>query len=986
MKIPVTLILILFTLQTYSQQKPSRDAVKWADSVFQSLSDTQKIAQLMVVRMSAIDPATKKVVFYEEQVKDAILKYNIGGICLFQGGPLKQAAVVNTMQAAAKTPLFVSIDAENGLGMRMDSVTPLPRQMMLGAGDDPTLIYEYGRLVGQQLKRTGIQINYGPVMDVNNNPDNPVINDRSFGEDKHKVALFGIQYMRGLQDEGVMACAKHFPGHGNVNVDSHLDLPVINKSKKELDSLELYPFRQIIKAGVGSVMIAHLSIPSIDNGEHIASSISYKTVTGLLKNELGFNGIILTDALEMKGVSKYFPAGEVSVQALIAGNDMLCLPGDIPGSIQKILEAINDKKLTWNDINGHLKKVLLAKYQYGLSTLKPVNLNHITEDINQKTNDLRRLIAERSITLVKNSEFGLFPLQKGKRVAYVGIGINKDNEFAKQLRNEYDAQVYYFDYNMSDSLIAPMMQLLKNRYDVVVIGLHRYSRFPANNFGISKTAFEFVSEMQHQFRSITVAFGNPYVLKNMCDAKVIVECYEDDSITHHTAVDVLTGRMVAKGKLPVTVCPDMKYGTGIVALRTIGAVRPSDQGFRTSQFSAIDSIVTDAIKQRAMPGAVVLVAKDGKIAYERGFGYLGYDSLQPVYPETMYDLASVTKVMCTTLAIMKLYDEGKLNLTKSLGTYLPWVKGTNKDKLVIWNILLHQAGLKAFIPFYRETLDTARSEAPSYKIYATAYDSSHRVRVASHLYMRNDWTDTIYKRILTSAVGPQGVYVYSDLDYIFLGKIVEKISGMSLDKYVKKIFYDPLKLSSMGFRPFERFDLERIAPTETESIFRQQRLWGDVHDPGSAMLGEVAGHAGLFSTAYDLTVLCQMLLNGGKINNIRFFKKETVNLFTSYHANSRRGLGFDKPDKDNYLRAEPYPAANSSKLTFGHTGFTGTCVWVDPAYNLIFIFLCNRVYNNGDANKFLHMNIRPKVFDVIYGALLGPAAKIPIKPMDHLNL
>ena len=984
MKRPLSLVCLLISLHCFSQQVSSVGAARWVDSVFKSLSEDQRIAQLMVVRMASLDG--RRVVFYEKEVKEAIQKYNIGGVCLFQGGPTKQATLINGMQAIAKTPLLISIDAENGLGMRMDSIIPLPRQMMIGAIDDPSLIYQYGRLVGEQCKRMGIHMNYAPVIDVNNNPANPVINDRSFGEDKYKVAMLGIQYMRGLQDVGVMACAKHFPGHGDVSVDSHYDLPVVTKSKTDMDSLELYPFRQIVKAGIASVMVAHLSIPSLDNKKNIASSISKNIVNGLLRKELGFNGLIITDALDMQGIAKYFPAGEISVKALEAGNDMLCLPGDIPGSIRKIKESIKKKNLTWEQINERVRKVLTAKYQYGLSTLKPVDLINLTNDLNAKTVEMHRQIAQRSITLLRNEDQAIFPLAKGRRIAYLGIGLNKDNEFAKQIRDEYDAHVYYFDYGLKQEMVKPMLDVLKNRYDVVIIGVHRYNRFPANNFGISNAAKSLIDSIQRQNRTITMVFGNPYAIRDMCNSRIIVACYQDDEITQQTAIDLLGGRFLAKGKLPVTVCPSFKSGDGIVFNRLLQQVRPADLGFTMSSLTKIDSIVDDAIRAHAIPGGVVLVAKDGKIAYERAFGYMGYDSTEPVYPETVYDLASLTKIMATTISVMKLYDDGKLDLNKKLVDYLPWTRGSNKENLVIWDVLLHQAGLKAWIPFYIETLDSLQDKKPSDIYYATTPDSIHVTRVAENVYLRRDWTDTIYNRILQSSVTNIGNYIYSDLDFIFLGKIVESISGMTLDQYVQKTFYGPLRLASTAFRPRDHFALNNIAPTEAEPIFRRQLLRGDVHDPGAAMFGGIAGHAGLFSDAYDIAVLCQMLLNGGKMNGIRFFKKSTVDYFTAYHANSRRGLGFDKPERDNYIRIEPYPTLSASPQTFGHTGFTGTCVWVDPAQNLIFIFLSNRVYNNGDVNRFLRMNVRPKVHELIYQSLPRVNANYAVTTADTPNL
>ncbi|WP_240347774.1 glycoside hydrolase family 3 N-terminal domain-containing protein [Longitalea arenae] len=964
------LLVIVVNSQVLAQLSSGNPAADhWVDSVFRSLSKSQKIAQLMVVRVSSIE-AGGKIRFYDKEVAEAIQKYNIGGLCLFQGGPVKQATILNYLQAIAKTPLLVTIDAENGVGMRMDSVLGLPRQMMMGAVQDQSLIYEYGRVVGEQCKRIGIQVNYAPVVDVNNNPNNPVINDRSFGEDKYKVAEYGIAYMKGMQDVGVMACAKHFPGHGDVDVDSHLDLPVINKSRNQLDSLELYPFNQIFRAGVGSVMVAHLSVPVIDNTEHRPTSISYNNVTQLLRKELNYNGLTFTDALEMKGVAKYFPDGEASREALIAGNDMLCLPGDIPGSIKKIRKAIRKGKLSWRDINDRVRKVLYAKYQYGLADWKPVDTTNIVADLNSKVATMRRSIAKNALTLLRNEEPAIFPLFKGRSVAYVGVGLSQDNVFAEHMRRDYNAGVFYFDYKKDSSEIAPMLEQIKKEYDIVVIGVHKISRYPAKNFGISNAAIALINGLQAQQKTITFVFGNPYAIKNFCSSPVLVAAYDDDDITQATAFDLLHGRFLASGKLPVTVCPSFKYGDGVITRRLLPAIPASQLGFNQAKLNtAIDSIVNDAIKQKAIPGAVVLVAKDGKIAYEKAFGYLTYDSTAPVYPETIYDLASVTKIMATTLSVMKLYDEGKLELQKTLGDYLPLVRGTNKAPLKLWDILLHQAGLKAFIPFYRETLDNTNGNLPLSALYRTSPEENFTVPVAANLYIRNNWEDTMMRRILKSELGPQGKYIYSDNDYIFLGKIVEAVTKMPLDQYVKKTFYDKLNLSVTGFNPAFRFPLDYIAPTEREKEFRNQLIHGYVHDPGAAMFGGVAGHAGLFSNAYEVAVLAQMLLNGGVLNGQNFFSRSTVDYFNQYHsAISRRGLGFDKPEKDNATRTEPYPCASASPLTFGHTGFTGTCFWVDPRNNLIFVFLSNRV-NSPDVNKFLRMSIRPKVHEAIYQAL-----------------
>lgn len=562
-KIVLVFICCITTSFLWAQNSPAQ---KWVDSVFASLTPDQRIAQLMVVRLSERTPTG--ILFYDKKVTELVKKYNIGGVCLFQGNPTLQATTVNSLQTIAKTPIMICIDGENGLGMRFDSIIPLNRQMMMGAVQDETIIYNYGKLVGEQCKRAGIHVNYAPVVDVNNNPNNPVINDRSFGEDKYKVAAYGIAYMKGMQDVGVMACAKHFPGHGDVDVDSHKDLPVINKTIAQLDSLEFYPFKQIFKAGVGSVMIAHLSIPAIDNTLNKPTSISYKNVTELMRNKMGYQGLTFTDALEMQGVKKFYPDGEASVESIIAGNDMLCLPGDVPMSIEKIKEAIKKKKLSWADIETHCRKVLAAKYQYGMANLQPINLTNITADINSNVNAMKKVIAENALTLLNKTDDVFFPLKPNDtptKIAYVSLGTSTDNEFSKKMRSEYKADVFYINYKHDAGRVLSLVELIKKRYKKVIIGVHNYARVPLNNFGISPSAVDLVTQLQNQTNAITFVFGNPYAIKNWCNAKNLVACYEDDTITQNTAFEFLQGKIQAKGKLPVTVCDKYKFGSGLVS-------------------------------------------------------------------------------------------------------------------------------------------------------------------------------------------------------------------------------------------------------------------------------------------------------------------------------------------------------------------------------------------------------------------------------------
>jgi beta-glucosidase-like glycosyl hydrolase/CubicO group peptidase (beta-lactamase class C family) len=963
-------ICLLTCVNAFSQSTDQSKA--WADSVYKSLSNDERIAQLMIVRLSTIDGKTKQVTFYDDKVSELIKKYNIGGICVFQGSPVKQAAIINKLQAQAKTPILMSIDGEWGVGMRMiDSVLPLPRQMMMGAMQDETVVYQYGKLVGEQCKRVGIQVNYAPVVDVNNNPNNPVINDRSFGEDKYKVANYGIQYMKGMQDVGVMACAKHFPGHGDVDVDSHYDLPVINKTIAQLDSLELYPFRQIFNAGIGSVMVAHLYIPAIDNTANRATSLSPQNINGLMRKDLGYQGLTFTDALEMQGVKKFFPDGEASVQSLIAGNDMLCLPGDVPLSIEKIKDAIKAGKLSWADIEGHCKKVLEAKYQYGLNNYQPINTVNLTADLNAGIPEMRRLVAENAITLVAKKDDSFFPLgnwnnNKPNDVAFVVIGTKKENALAERMKKDYNAAVFYADAEIKNSGDVAAFVKKMSAYKKIVIGLHDMGRNASGNFGLSTTDIALVNQLQEKTNSLILQFGNAYAAKNWCNAKNLVICYEDDEIVQNTAADILQGKIPYKGVLPVTVCKDLNYGKGISAVKK--KISNNQWNFDLSRISKIDSIANDAIDKHAVPGCVVLVVKDGRIAFEKAYGNYEYDGKESTDIGSVFDMASVTKICATTISIMKLFDEGKVELDKTLGDYLPSLKGTNKENLLVKKILLHQAGLVAYIPFYKETIDSTGKPLPG--IYNETATGKYTVRVADKMYVDSNWLDTIQQKIIESKVGPQDKYVYSDNDFIYLGKIVEAVTGLSLDNYVRKAFYAPMGLTDIGFKPTQRLPLSRIVPTEDEKIFRRQLIRGDVHDPGSAMMGGVAGHAGLFSTAYDIAAVMQMLMDGGVYNGKRYLQTETVELFTKYESSiSRRGYGFDKPEKDNNKRSDPYPTLSASSKTFGHTGFTGTCTWADPDSKLIFVFLSNRVNPDG-SNTFLKMNVRPKIHETIYKAIM----------------
>lgn len=959
---------------TKVKQAPT-PADRWVDSVFNSLSHEERIAQLIMIRMHSNLGAD-----HIAAVKADIRNNKIGGLVTFQGGPVRQAQLVNTYQAMSKVPLLVAVDGEWGLGMRfVDSVISFPRNLMLGAVQDTGLIYEIGKAIGEQCKRMGIQYNFAPVLDVNNNPNNPVINDRSFGEDKYRVASHGVAIIKGMQDAGIMACAKHFPGHGDTDVDSHFDLPSINKTIAQLDSLELYPFRRAIEAGVGSIMIAHLYIPSIDSKANTPTSISYKTVTDLLQKDLGFDGLIVTDALEMKGISKFYTGGQESLQSLLAGNDLMELPSTSKGSITAIAQAIKKGKVSKDEVYRRVKKILRAKYDLGLANMKPIDPVNITEELNAAVLPLRKRVSEQAITLLRNDNH-LLPLSGNKKLAIVAVGVDGGNNTFVEAVKEYrpDADAFVFSSRQSEEQISAMVQRLKKNYEAVIIAVQNYSRRPANDFGITRSEKALVNQLSEEMPAVTIAFGNPYAIRFFCDAPTVIAAYEDDSLTHKATAQVLFGKMEPKGKLPVTVCNNFQFGAGITSIippppppALLEAVAPETVGMNGEVLNRIDSLAYDMISKGAAPGCQILALKDGKMVYSKNFGHYDYSQKETVTSESVYDLASVTKICATTLSVMRLYDEGKLNLDSTLGTYLTWVRGSNKEHLKLRDVLLHQAGLVSYIPFYKET--TYENGWPDTLIYKAFMDSMHTLRVAEGLYMTPRYVDTMFRRILDSKLIPAGrQYIYSDNDFIFLGKIVEAVTGKRLDNYVRETFYEPLGLLTTGFEPRSRIPLPQLVPTEFENYFRVQWIRGDVHDPGAAMFGGVAGHAGLFSNATDLGVLLQMVLNGGSFNGKSYIKPETIKYFSAYHSDiSRRGLGFDKPEKDNATRQEAYPAKSASAQTFGHTGFTGTCVWIDPQYNLVFVFLSNRVCPNGGSNnKISSLSVRANMMETLYKAML----------------
>lgn len=980
----VTILSILVVSATHAQTK-SQSALKkqyWVDSVYNQLTLEEQIGQLFMV---AAYSGGKN--YNEPEITKMVTSNQVGGLIFMQGTPEAQAKQTNKYQRTSKVPLLIGMDAEWGLGMRLTGVRDLPRQMMIGATRDSNLAYRLGTAVAYQCNRMGVHINFAPVVDVNNNPRNPIINARSFGEDKEWVAKMGIAYMRGMQDNGVMACAKHFPGHGDTETDSHKDLPTINKTMEQLEALELYPFKKMIDAGVQSMMVAHLDVPALEKEDHIPTTLSNNTITGLLKNKLGFRGLIFTDALNMQGVAKYFQPGDVDYRAFIAGNDVLLFSQDVPVAIDKIKAAITGDEVSRKEVEVRVKKILAAKYDAGLANFQDIEENNATADLNKYTEDIKYQMAEAAITFVRDRN-GLVNnlVRKNKRVGYIGVNASSSTDLLKELKQDIpNIKAHWLPKGSSSSAAAVSAS---NNYDITIVAVHSLSFYPSGgDYGLNKAQMSFLRQIQSKKNVVLVLLGNPYLLQNFCNFGTVFVSYEDTEPVESIMADILMGIMPAKGTLPVTPCNGMKMEatpkmmaeqpkkptesnivdklTPVFYLEDAGVVN-------TAALDKMNIFLERSVVDGVFPGCQVIAAKNGKVFYNRAFGY--YDAYKTIKVDTntLYDVASLTKVLATTLAVMRLYENGQINLDKTLGDYLPWVKGTDKDKLRLKDLLLHQAGLKSWIPFYRETVDD--TSYPSQSIYRNKSDATFNIPVAKDLYMRRDYKDSVWKTILTTPLENRGRYVYSDLDFYFLAAVVERVTGKTLDNYVDEQFYKPMGLSKITYNPLSKFSKNIIAPTEKDFYFRQQVVHGYVHDQGAAMFGGVAGHAGLFSNAYDVAAIFQMLLQGGVYNGKKFFEKSTIGYFTAYNSRlSRRGLGFDKPDADV---SDAGPAGNRvSGYAFGHQGFTGTCAWADPETGIVFVLLSNRVNPSAENRLINRQSTRTVAQDYIYESLGIPVNK-----------
>jgi len=967
----ITLIVLLcfylsFGFSQVSNPLEKKDAVaqtRWVDSVYQSMSLPEKIGQLFMVDVFSSDPPEKI-----NKVKKLIEEYKIGGVIFSKGGPVRQAKLNNEFQAMSKVPLLIGMDAEWGLGMRLDSTYSFPWNMTLGAIKDLGLVERTGQYIGEHCKRLGVHINFAPVVDINTNPNNPIIGNRSFGEDKVNVTLKALAFMKGMQSAGVLANAKHFPGHGDTETDSHKTLPTIGFSAQRIDSVELFPYKQLIKNNLESVMVAHLNVPSLENRPGYPSSISRYIVSGILKQSLGFKGLIFTDALNMKGASNFRSPGDIDAAAFWAGNDVLLISEDVPMAIAKIQEGYYSRYISEDRLAHSVKKILAAKYKVGLDNYKPVESFNIVNDLNRLKDDLLyEELMENAITIAKNKN-ELLPLRNldTKKIAYIKMGDDDGSVFLNELKKY--TRIHEVTANKLDELLVKLKS-----YNTVIVGFHKSNDSPWKDYKFTDQELVWLYEIARNNNVILDVFAKPYALLDLSASdnfEAVVASYQNSKTSQEKSAQLIFGAIGAKGTLPVSCGTEFKVGTGYETnpLKNLSYGLPESVGMSSFKLQKVDLLAQSTVDELMTPGLQLLVARKGKVIYNKNFGKHTFEDKIPVKDNDIYDLASLTKILATLPLLMELEEKGVVSLNSELGELMPEYKRSNKNLITLKRMLSHYARLKPWIPFYLGTLNPD-SGFPDPKYYRKQYSKDFNIKISRSMYLRSDYKDTIQKIVKESELLDKLTYRYSDLPYYILKKYIEGYYGQSLDELAQQHFYNSLGANYTTYNPSGKFSDAQIVPSEDDKYFRYEKVQGFVHDMGAAMQNGVGGHAGLFSNANDVAKIMQMYLQKGFYGGKRYFKSETIDKFnTCYYCtnDNRRGIGFDKPQLD----VEGPTCGCVSMTSFGHSGFTGTYAWADPDKEIVYVFLSNRTYPSKENQLLLTKNIRTEIQRAVYDAII----------------
>lgn len=970
------LILLLFILtgcRGFSQE-PSFLRYRedpWVKKAFEKMTLQEKIGQLLMIE---VYPGKDSV--YKRDTEELIRKYKPGGILLMKGTPVKTAGWISDFQRVSAVPLLTAIDGETGPGFRMDSVINFPDAQTLGALRNDSLILEMGRAIGRQLRALGIVMNFAPVADVNIHSGNPVINYRSFGEGRKNVSDKALALALGLQQEGVAAVAKHFPGHGDTEADSHRSLPVLKITAERLDSLELFPFRELIRNGIAGIMTGHLKIPALDPSGN-PSSLSPPVIKKLLREKMGYKGLVVTDALNMNSIT--LPPGKAEVQALIAGNDLLVFIHKLPRVLPEIESAVARGVITQKEIDDKCLKILALKRWLGLNEqVSPYKTEDLSEALNSPQDKLLlRRLTEQSLTVLKNDQ--LLPLKglDSLKIATVALGADTLEPFQPVVDLYTSADHFYLPSEASAEDLAALSEKLTG-YNLVIAGVVNLGKFPGRNFRVSDAQKEAFRMLVSRNRTVCLFFGNAYALQFFPEAEkaaALVMAYQSGPLFQESAVQLIFGAEKASGKLPVSIDTRFPSGIGddVLPLKRLKYSIPEEAGISSAFLkSKIDSLAILGLDSGAYPGCQVLIARMGKVILHECYGYLSFDKKEMLTKEHLYDLASVTKVSGPLPVLMKLTGEGRFDLSKKMSDYLPLFRNCNKENILVRDILAHQAQLPAIIPFWNSRL--ARNRKLREQVFTDHPTAPDAVRVSSGLWMDRQYVDTMYQEIRRIPLLKNKKYTYTCMGFTLWPLVIQNITGQPYETYLKNNIYRPLGAFTMTYNPYKYFPVSRMVPTEADDYFRMETLRGFVHDEGAAMLGGISGNAGLFGTANDLAKLWQMYLQKGFYGGVRFFPEEVAKGYNTVQFpenGNRRALGFDKPLLDNATQpaSEAYPCKSASPASFGHSGYTGTFVWADPDKEFLFIFLSNRVHPTRNNEKLYSLDIRSKMLQSIYDAV-----------------
>ena len=884
---------------------------------WEKLDLKKKIAQLVMVRIRSDFYNSESS--YKRKLKKWISKDGVGGVILFHGNGNIHGTYHNiqNFQSWAKTALLVASDLERGLAQQLGTgATSFPHPMAIAATGDTLLSYKQGNITAREGLSVGIHVVFSPIMDVNNNPENPIINIRAYSDDPEMVSVFGLSFIKGIQDAGAIACPKHFPGHGNTSTDSHTSLPVIPGSREDLERMELYPFKKAIDAGVKMMMIAHLAIPGLDSSG-TPSSHSKIISTDLLKHEMGFDGIVVTDGLEMSSMTNNFSAGEACIRSIEAGSDILLLPINVDQAIISIYDAVLSGRISEERINESVKKIWKMKMELGILKNSSIDWSDIENNVGlSEHKKTAQYIANKSITLVKN-EKNLIPLKatRLKKITHLILTTDDDGNrtlstFSKDLsRTHRNVEKILIDYKLNNKRIDSIIDDIKGSSVVIVSMLIRIRGDKGESTIDESHALLLKRMKEEKIPTVGISFGSPYLPSyESLDAYICTYGYGSTSIK--AAANALWGRSNIEGKLPITLSEKYKRGHGIEIKKRKFSFDINKDSYNLK--FAWD-IINQGISSKIFPGAQILVVKDNKLISQKSFGKLSYDeNSRVVNNSTIYDIASITKVLSVTPIAMKLIGQKKLSLGHTLEQYYPSLYGKPNGKITIKHLLTHSSGLKPFIEFYKQD-PNIQKEQMLYNIFSSSLDYN-----------------------------PGDKHQYSDLGIIILMDIIEKVSQSSLDNLCERWVFDPIRMKNTSYNPSDSIK-DNIAPTEIDDYFRNRVLLGEVHDENAYLLNGVSGHAGIFSNSYDLAKYAQLFLNGGIWLGNRVLSYDKIQEFSTRQElppGSDRALGWDTPSRNGRSSAGDY----FSEHSYGHLGFTGTSLWIDQEKNIIIVLLTNRVH------------------------------------------